>query len=354
MFFLLKWIIKGVLFILGGVLGLLLFVLAGLYLYANIGIPQGVEVDYVKGIWEPMAPFVFLIDMDRLKADGINTISFGPPAFHWSLNIAYKPIAAAIVKRAHKKGLAVHLAPNSWGPGFSVHDPHPEMEPWLTEVAIEWAKFAEKYNVDFYSPQNEPDIVLGVEGIEAWAEKILPEIKKHYSGTTVLKLGTMMINPDEGGSYSYRVDLPYWSGDDAECQGYIYYPRTFGWDYLMVDIFPDDDLTHTGTFPENLGRLIDTAVDWAEKQENKGVMMGEFAYPRNKPGLVASIMPGPEVSPEDQALRTGEYLDAAMPKVDGVIYCGWILSGYGIKGYPVEAAIKEKFVNFEPSPQGAE
>lgn len=347
----LKVILEILISIVVGFLGLLVILWSGLYVYANTDIPEGVTVGYVKGVWEPMAPFIFLADIDRVKEDGINTISLGPPTFNWLTSFIVKPLMAATVKRAHQKGVAVHLAPVSWGPGFDVHHPHPEMEEALTQTAIEWAQFAEKYKVDFYSPQNEPDVVLGVKGVNSWAKKILPEVKKHYQGITVLKLGLMVVEKGEGGKGEYEVQFASWGKYDPRRMMHVSFPQSAGWDYLMVDIFPPDELERPEKFPADLTRLLDTANDWARKQKNKGVMVGEFAYPRSKPefGGIAGIMPGPLVSPEEQAQRTAEYLEAAMPKVKGIIYCGWVLPGYSLRGYPVEEMIKEKFLEFEGS-----
>lgn len=349
----LKIILEIILSLIIGALSLLLILWSGLYLYGTIDIEEGVTVDYLKGVWgpSPMDHFGFFFDLDQIKADGINTISIGPLTSHPLLSFLYKPITAAIIKRAHQKGMAVHLAPVSWGPGFDVHHPHPEMEEALTQTAIEWAQFAERYKVEFYSPQNEPDVVLGAEGVNVWAKKILPEVKKHYQGITVLKLGLMVVEAGEGGEGEYEVQFASWGEYDPNRRMYVSFPESAGWDYLMVDIFPPDEMDQPEKFPEDLGRLLDAASDWATKQENRGVMIGEFAYPRSKPefGGIAGIMPGPIVSPEEQAQRTSEYLEAAMPKVKGIIYCGWILPGYSLKGHPVEKTIEEKFLELNGS-----
>ncbi len=327
------------------ILEMLVVVWGGLFIYGNTSIPEGVTVDYVKGVWEPMAPFIFLTDVDRVKATGINTISIGPYTPNRLMSFLMKPLMAAVVKRAHQKGLAVHLAPVSWGPGFSADDPHLQMEEQLTKTAIEWAQFSEKYHVDFYSPQNEPDVVLGIEGVEGWVKEILPKVKEHYKGTLVLKLGTMMTEPD---LETYRVRFATWGEYDPNRIVYLFFPESIGWDYLMVDIFPPDEMDRPEYFPEDLGRYLDAARDWADKQGNKGVMVGEFAYPRGKPEFleIGEIMPGPLVTPEEQAQRTAEYLEVAMPRVEGIIYCGWVLPGYSLKGYPVEETVRNQFEEY--------
>jgi hypothetical protein len=341
-----KLLIKLVLIPVSTILELAVLLWIGLYLYANLSIPQGVAVEYVKGVWEPMAPFMFILDADRVKGDGINTISIGPYAFNPVTSFLSKPIIGATIKRAHQKGLAVHLAPVSWGPGFSADDPRPEMESLLTEMAVDWAKFAERYRVEFYSPQNEPDVVLGAEGAEKWAKEILPEVKEHYSGTTVLKLGMIMVEEDVELEGKYLLKFATWGEYDQERVVWVAFPKSSGWDYLMVDIFPPDETDRLEEFPKDLARYLEAANDWAEIQGNRGVMIGEFAYPRDKTTLfgIDDIMPGMVVTPEEQAQRTGEYLETAIPNTEGVIYCGWVLPGYSLKGYPVEKVVKDKFL----------
>jgi len=342
-----KTLLKVLVLTLAGCLTGVLLLLGGLYLYVNTGIPDGVAVDYVKGVWGPTPTdhLGFLFDLDRIKADGINTISIGPFVPHPMMSFPYKVLTAAIIKRAHRKGLAVHLVPNCWGPGFDTSRAHPEMEEKLTRTAIEWARFAEKYKVEFYSPQNEADIVLGADGAADWAPEILPEIKKYYHGTTIFKLGLPIVPPGDKNT-QYTVQLHSFGGPGGMLMG-IRFPETHGWDYLMVDIFPPNQPDQQENFLTDLSQLINAANDWAGKHGNKGVMIGEFGYPREKGRIDTGITPGQVVSPEEQAQRTGEYLDTAMPQVKGIIYCGWAGTSYSMKGYPVEEVIKGKFTTLD-------
>lgn len=49
------------------------------------------------------------------------------------------------------------------------------------------AKLAEKYKVEIFSPMNEPDLKLGEETANQWAQAILPIVKQHYSGKVLWK-----------------------------------------------------------------------------------------------------------------------------------------------------------------------
>jgi len=57
-------------------------------------------------------------------------------------------------------------------------------------------------------------------------------------------------------------------------------------------------------------------------------------------------MLGPIVIPEAQAEYISDYLQSAIPKVDGIIYCGWSMKGYGFRGYSAEEIIKENFNSY--------
>lgn len=54
-------------------------------------------------------------------------------------------------------------------------------------VVEKMAKLAEKYKVEIFSPMNEPDLKLGEETADKWAQEILPVIKENYSGKVLWK-----------------------------------------------------------------------------------------------------------------------------------------------------------------------
>lgn len=55
------------------------------------------------------------------------------------------------------------------------------------KIVIEVAKLAEKYQVEMFSPMNEPDLKLGNVIASSWGQEILPEIKKYYHGKILWK-----------------------------------------------------------------------------------------------------------------------------------------------------------------------
>ncbi|MEA3356956.1 MAG: hypothetical protein U9Q67_00775 [Patescibacteria group bacterium] len=317
----------------------------GLSICSTLNIPEANQVDYIKGVWIPVPPdwFTAYKDLDRMKEDGINTVSIGPFALNHAMSIIQRPFVAQFVNKAHQKGMAVHIAVNCWGPGFDTHNPHPEMKDLLTKEALYWAEFSEKHNVEFFSPQNEGDVVLGRAGYEDWAQEILPQIREIYAGKVVLKVGNVMAAEPSEVDYTIRIES---FDPNGAFDVLIGFPDTAGYDYLMIDIFPPDHLEDNEKFLGDLERILLAAQEEVEKKNIDGVMIGEFGYPLEKPGLSASIMPGPISTPEEQAEYIDGYLETVMPLADGVIYCGWSMQGYGFKDEPAEDVIKEWFTKY--------
>jgi len=311
---------------------------------APIRIPKSNDVDYVKGVWmpDPRDTFKSYFEMDRMKEDGINTLSIGPFAVNHAFSVVQKPFYAAFVKKAHRKGFVVHMAVNSWGPWTDTKKNHPEMIDFLTKEANYWAKFAEKYNIEYFSPQNEHDVLLGKKVGAEWAQEVLPQVRDVYKGEVVLKVGQIFTDPDT--DFDYNINIK--SFTDEEMNMSVKFSDVSGYDYLMIDIFPSDIEGKNDLFLEDLEDILSIANVEAEKNNLKGLMIGEFAYPLSKPGYSDEIMTGAIVTQEDQAEYIGEYLDVAMSKVDGIIYCGWSMEGYGFRGYPAEEVIKERFNNY--------
>jgi len=54
-------------------------------------------------------------------------------------------------------------------------------------IVEKMAKLAEKYKVEIFSPMNEPDLKLGENIANQWAQAILPVVKQNYSGKILWK-----------------------------------------------------------------------------------------------------------------------------------------------------------------------
>jgi len=341
-----KKILLKILKIFGVFLSLLFFIWLCLYINSKINIPEGNTVSYPKGVWLPVPTDAFLsvyFDTEQLKEDGINTISLGPLAMNRIVSVITKPFYASLVKKAHKEGFAVHIAPLSWGPGFDTTSGDTTLENLLTSEAIYWAEFSEQYNIEYFSPQNEHDVVLGPELGAEWAQEVLPLVRAEYNGEIILKMGHINAPDGEIGEYTIFMEsfvipeegvVDYWEITFSDATGY---------DYIMIDFFPPDELTDNQLFMNDLESILIAAQEEADKKSLKGVMVGEFGYPLKKPKISESIMPGVIVTEEEQAEMIGEYLDTAMPLVDGIIHCGYRMEGYGFANQPAEEIIKQKF-----------
>ncbi|MDD5072095.1 MAG: hypothetical protein PHQ42_05190, partial [Patescibacteria group bacterium] len=55
------------------------------------------------------------------------------------------------------------------------------------KIVVDVAKLAEKYQVEMFSPMNEPDLKLGEATASVWGQNILPEVKKYYNGKILWK-----------------------------------------------------------------------------------------------------------------------------------------------------------------------
>lgn len=113
------------------------------------------------------------------------------------------------------------------------------------------AKLAEKYHVEMFSPMNEPDMKLGNSVASVWAQKILPVIKKNYTGKTLWKVG--------------RGDS---AGNEITFKGY---------DILGIDFTAPggDENQSLAEFPSMTKKIIDGALVWAKRDNVDTVLMAE-------------------------------------------------------------------------------
>ncbi len=97
---------------------------------------------------------------------------------------------------------------------------------------IEIAKLAQKYNVDAFSPMNEPDLKLGSANASAWGQKILPKIREVYQGKIIAKEAAAPLlgggpRPEKNWDINFRgydaigVDPTCSGRPEAECRELI-------------------------------------------------------------------------------------------------------------------------------------
>ena len=324
--------------------GIVIIIFGVFSISVRVGIPKERHyVSYIKGIWEPWPPIELAQDMERVKEDNINLVSFGPLVIYPAVQFFYEPLMFNLMKQAKKNGLAVHIAPQAFGPGGAEPGNVDEKDiEKYTKKVIGWAKISEKYGVEYFSPMNEACYVLGMDRAIEWHKEILPKIREVYSGKIIAKWGW-------GECAAMDIGMDCVADEDQPEFGYnwkiamlqrVVVSKDF--DGIMLDIFPPGNIEELEMFFEWFEDLVEKTSEDAKKY-NIPIYIGEFAIATEKPEFIAKIMPGPTVSKEKQAEFTARYLDTVMPYYDGVIYCGWALPGYGAKDKPVEQVIKNKF-----------
>jgi len=193
-----------------------------------------------------------------------------------------------LIRKAHQAGLAVFLEVNFAGPpgddefGGFPHLTEPFFVEKIYDIASHWAKIAEKENVEFYSPLNEPNATFADENLVGQWIKKSQDLRSFFSGNLVLKFAD--IGPESVGNIS-------------------------GYDYLAFDIMWGgaryDELRNY------LNIAIDKADDLKEKYNLKGFFFGELGAERSM------------VSKDVQAGIFKTIFQETWGKVDGYCFLGW-------------------------------
>jgi len=197
-------------------------------------------------------------------------------------------LVVSLIRKAHQAGLAVFLEVNFAGPpgdgefGGFPHLTEPIFVEKIYDVASYWAKIAEKENVEFYSPLNEPNLVFADKNLlNQWVKKS-QDLRSFFSGNLVLKLAD--IGPENIGDIS-------------------------GYDYLAFDIM------WAGARYDELRNHLNIAVNKTdnlkEKYNLKGFFFGELGAERSM------------VSKDVQAEIFKTIFQETWGKVDGYCFLGW-------------------------------
>lgn len=294
----------------------------------------------VRGNWEPSSFHMTKMlreDLGRIKELGVNTVSV---SVEYSLNNDRTPflrdenqLASNIVK-AKEAGFAVLVAPNFVGPGghnFKEEGINITKEEYLKiseKVALKWAAISEKYQVEFFAPQNEFNGMIGDNFAQSdqeiaqitseWHQQLLPKIKAVYSGRTMVKLATVQENID-----------------------------VTGYDYVGITIFHGND--ELEEFRKRIASQYQILSEVAEKSEAKWLVSEAwFAYggpffqqTKNRAGESLDAL-------QDDYFKISldEYLKITENKPVGYIFIAWVMPGMDIKDRPAEGVIKEYFGTF--------
>ena len=311
--------------------------------------------DTIKGIWEPgawdqLARFVSdTSGQERLESLGINTVSVvasfnvlegGEHEFPFTIAFIETEIA-----RYKKLGFAVFLSGNSRGAPSDVN-PEQALENYLLSckrAAVELAEVAERYNVEYFSPNNEfegsladeafpsrfrsynppetpfeptdPGTDMRVEAASGWFNDILPDLKHVFSGKIIAKVGEA--HP------AYRVE---------------------GYDYIAFTI------DHHNLTQADFRRLIRKQYkDIAASAAMSGVswMVGEAYFHYGDEGLDLDASTKSFLKDMQQHyfdISLDEYLNfdhASRPS--GYIFIGYFMDGIEIKDSDSETIIRNYF-----------
>ena len=276
--------------------------------------------EVIKGNWEPGADHMerlLVLDEQRIKDLGVNTVSIVPEYNFRKDRSYYQPdtdIDLSNLVRAKEKGFAVLMGPSFVGIGFG----HSYGEKGITKdyylevsekVALEWAAIAEKYQAEFFCPQQELDFMLKskfklnddeiAQTLEDWHNQILPKVKKVYTGRTMTKI-----------SEPQRV---------LKIPGYDYHGMSF--------------------FHKSRGM-----EEFRELAKNNYEIMQNMALENNTEWLVAeAFFPASKKSQAEYfRISAEEYLKVTKKKPSGYLFTAWTMPflGIKIKDEPSEAVLK--------------
>jgi hypothetical protein len=290
-------------------------ILLGPTLYLYSGSPPETEAQVTKGAW---CAFISPNLLAGLKDIGVNTVQIGGAADPFEFP-AVKELVVANIQTAHRNGLKVFL---TLSPSVSESPTKEKIRlEDLNSRIIEYAKIAERYEVEFFAPLNEPNFTGGYpleENIdpEKWVQEILPQIKEAYPEFVEKYLPEEDIDvekwvqdilpqikeayPDFTDKYSrypfvknidpeewvqdilpqikevyrgeviWRADELYWSTDYS------------GYDYIGFTTSPVGMAFED--YPEFIDGALDEALEIAERDYLKGVMITESFAWEHEPG----------------------------------------------------------------------
>ena len=301
---------------------------------------------FIKGSVDPGTPVIeriFRDHVDSIKELGVNTISIYPYHRYENGKILLGGSGMSddeksymwLIQEAKKKGFAVSMSISFVGQSGQKFE-NVSMEKYLSdskEVAIKWAKIAEQQNVEYFAPQGELGVQLFinyfsgdwgnatelgevVKIVNKWYEEILPEIKKVYSGKTVLQEG--LNGP------SFRIN-------NLQAKGY---------DYIAIDFNQASD--NLEQFRERVKQLYGD-LETVATSSNSGWFIAEAWFPHSQFGLTNADGESYDGLQDDYYRVALEELENFNGNIEpsGFMYVSYMTLDSGIKERPAESVIKE-------------
>jgi hypothetical protein len=179
--------------------------------------PPDIKITKYKGIWMPFLreTKIALSDIDNLKLDGINIVAIGIKVCkneEFYVCEDENEIKNSI-SEFHKNGIKTFLILNTAHPdsGINPYSSEASGKPLLdklTPLVLKWADISEEYGVEIFCPVNEPQLLSykNKKDISEWAQEILPEIRRRYSGKIVFQIQGAKENVYNLAGYDYVAD----------------------------------------------------------------------------------------------------------------------------------------------------
>ncbi len=287
------------------------------------------QLSKFKGIWPAPGDEDFLIaSLSEVKDLGVNIVPvvvpfcvkgnkiepivYGPP---WR-KFQQEAIIKQRIEKIHQAGLAVELDLGTLSPRCETEIQNKDN--FITQFPTyvqKWAKIAEEYQVELFSPLNEPNFVLRGRESE-FAQKVLPLIKQVYTGDVVLKVADV---GSENINYS-------------------------GYDYVAFDVYTNS----IAEWPQQLEIALSKMEEVVKTYRLKGGFFGETgAITHRDPH--DPLLAGGVFTPEEQAQFFEIFFQNAWDKTAGVFIMTWAkspTSPYNIRHQPAEKVVRKWFRKF--------
>lgn len=288
-----------------------------------------------RGIDEPQADAWrdLVLDRERLKQDGFNAVLLSPPVLITQRaggkpRVILEEDAGSVPRLTddlHQAGLAVLIAPTTAAAGYKTEvEPNETTLRQLSGDAVRWARTAEEKQAELFSPLAGYNLALGTDNANRWSAGVLPLVRENFHGPVVAQ-----VIPDIGKS------PPMGTQHDFEKLDFK------GYDYLMLDIHPQEGALDPTQLQQEIDDLLKRANAVAGRDGLKGVLI-EFGAWREAVGT--DTVDGPLLGEDGQALMAERITRLAGPQVKGIFWRGWTLPGRGAKGYKVEEALKKGMI----------
>jgi hypothetical protein len=245
-----------------------------------------------------------------LKDIGVNTVQIGGASKSFEMPDV-KELVVANIQTAHRNGLKVFLTLSGSVSGSKTKEKI-TLEA-LNSRIIEYAKIAERYKVEFFAPLNEPEFTSKYpleenKDPEKWVREVLPQIREAYPEFAGGYPLVEEIDPekwvqdilpqireaypdftDKYSRYPFvkNIDPEKWAQDILPKVKEIYHGEVIwradelyrstdysGYDYIGFTASPVGMAFED--YPEFIDGMLDEALEIAERDDLKGVMITEF------------------------------------------------------------------------------